>query len=137
VFDNPRRKPFDYMDFVAEVNFGEKVGLGNLQIRGDLASWPLGGPGSDHVFQLVQHFDYLNNTAYEFGDQALGAALSSRFRLSDRLALTTRLDGDGIVMGAVNADYSWLADVAEQERIREYDYGPGLGGAATATLSLS
>ena len=137
VFENTRRKPFDYMDFVAEVNFGEKVGLGNVQIRGDLASWPLGGPGSNHVFQVVQHFDYINNTAYEFGGQALGAALSSRFRLSDRLALTTRLDGDGIVMGAVNADYSWLADVAEQERIREYDYGPGAGGAALATLSLS
>ena len=40
-------------------------------------------------------------------------------------------------MGAVNADYSWLADVADQERIREYDYGPGAGGAATATLFLS
>jgi hypothetical protein len=137
VFDNTRRKPFDYMDFVAEVNFGEKVGLGNVQIRGDLASWPLGGAGSNHVLQLVQHFDYMNNTAYEFGEQALGAALSSRFRLSDRFTLTTRLDGDGIVMGAVNADYSWLADVADQERIREYDYGPGAGGAATATLSLS
>ena len=136
VFDNPRRKPFDYMDFVAEVNFGEKVGLGNVQIRGDLASWPLGS-GSNHVFQLVQHFDYLNNTAYEFGGQALGAALSSRFRLSNRLTLSTRLDGDGILMGAVNADYSWLADVADQERIREYDYGPGAGGAATVSLAAS
>jgi hypothetical protein len=37
----------------------------------------------------------------------------------------------------VNADYSWLAEVADQERTREYDYGPGLGGAATATLSRS
>ena len=47
VFENTRSKPFDYMDFVAEINFGEKVGLGNVQIRGDLASWPLGGPGSE------------------------------------------------------------------------------------------
>ena len=27
VFENTRRKPFDYMDFVGEINFGEKVGL--------------------------------------------------------------------------------------------------------------
>jgi hypothetical protein len=137
VFENTRRKPFDYMDFVGEINFGEKVGLGNVQIRGDLASWPIGGEGANHVVSLMQHFDYMNNTAYEFGGQSLGVGLTSRFRLSDRLGLVTRVDGHGVILGAVNADYSWLADVAEQERIREYDYGPGAGATATATLSLS
>lgn len=138
VFENTRRKPFDYMDFVAEMNFGEKVGLDNVQIRGNLASWPLGSKEHpDHVVALVQHFDYMNNNAYEFGGQSVGAALFSRFRLSDKVALTTRLDGDAIVLGAVNADYSWLADVADQERIREYDYGPGLGAMATASLRVA
>jgi hypothetical protein len=138
VFENTRRKPFDYMDFVAEMNFGEKVGLGNVQIRGDLASWALGSAQApNHVLQLVQHFDYMNNNAYEFGGQSVGAALSSRFRLSDKVRLSTRLDGNAIILGAVNADYSWLADVADQERVREYDYGPGLGAMATATLSLN
>ena len=83
VFDTTRRKPFDFIDFVAELNFGEKVGLGNVQIRGNLASWPLGS-SHDHVFALVQHFDYMNNTAYEFGGQSVGGALSSRFRLSNK-----------------------------------------------------
>jgi len=32
----------------------------------------------------------------------------------------------------VNADYSFLGDVANRERFREYDYGPGLGFAAEA-----
>ena len=136
VFENTRRKPFDYMDFVGELNFGEKVGLGNVQIRGDVASWLLGGQGSNHAVSIVQMFDYMNNTAYEFGAQSLGTALTSRFRLSDSFGLTTRFEGNAIILGAVNADYSWLADVAEQERIREYDYGPGAGGSATATLSL-
>jgi hypothetical protein len=137
VFENTRRKPFDYMDFVGEINFGEKVGLGNVQIRGDLASWPLGGQGSNHVLSIRQYFDYMNNTAYEFGGQSFGVGLSSRFRLSDRMGVTTRVDGTAMILGAVNADYSWLADVAEQERIREYDYGPGAGVLASATLSLS
>ena len=136
VFENTRRKPFDYIELVAEVNFGEKVGLGNVQIRGDLASWLL-GDGGNHAFELVQHFDYINNNAYEFGGQSLGAALSSRFRLSDRVSLRTRVDAYGTILGAVNADYSWLADVAEQERIREYDYGPGAGTSAAASLAIS
>ncbi len=136
VWENTRRKPFDYIDFVGELNFGEKVGLGNVQIRGDLASWIL-GDGGNHAFQLVQYFDYINNNAYEFGGQALGAALSSRFRLSDRFGLMTRVDGNAILLGAVNSDYSWLADVAEQERYREYDYGPGLGASASVALSMN
>ncbi len=140
VFANTRRKPFDYMDFVAELNFGEKVALGNVQIRGDFASWPIGGgegSSANHVFALIHHFDYMNNTSYEFGGQAVGAALTSRFRLSDRMLLTTRLDADGILIGGINSEYSYLADVANPERLREYDYGPGLGTTARADLTLS
>jgi Domain of unknown function (DUF3943) len=136
VFDTTRRKPFDYIDFVAELNFGEKVGLGNVQIRGNLASWPLGS-SHDHVFALVQHFDYMNNTAYEFGGQSLGGALSSRFQLSKKVVLKTRLDADGILLGAVNSEYSKYAIVGVEERVREYDYGPGFGTSARADLVLS
>jgi hypothetical protein len=137
VFENTRRKPFDYIDMVAEINFGEKVGLGNVQIRGDLASWPLGQAHSDHVLSVVQHFDYMNNTAYEFGGQSLGAALSSRFRLSDKLKLATRLDANGIILAGINSEYANAAEVANPERLREYDYGPGLGAAGRADLIVS
>ncbi len=136
VFDATRRKPFDYIDFVAELNLGAEVALGNVQIRGNLASWPLTS-SHDHVFALVQHFDYMNNTAYKFGGQSLGGALTSRFRLSDRVLLRTRLDADGILMGAINAEYSKLADVPNRENLREYDYGPGLGATGRADLVLS
>ena len=34
----------------------------------------------------------------------------------------------------MNSDYSQLADVANQERYREYDYGPGVGGAVELYL---
>jgi hypothetical protein len=37
-------------------------------------------------------------------------------------------------MAAVNADYSFLGDVANRERFREYDYGPGVGAGAEAIL---
>jgi len=91
VWENTRRKPFDYIEFVGEINFGEKVGLSNVQIRGDLASWLIGTEGN-HALQFVQYFDYINNNAYEFGGQSVGVALSSRFRLSDRFGLATRVD---------------------------------------------
>ena len=121
VFDTTRRKPFDFIDFVAEMNFGEKVGLGNVQIRGNLASWPLGS-STDHVLALVQHFDYMNNTAYEFGGQSVGGALSSRFRLSDKVVLKTRLDADGILLGGsqlgVRASTPWSAIQERAPRVR-------------------
>jgi hypothetical protein len=134
IFDTERRKPFDTMEFVGEIDLGDKTALDNVQVRGDVASWPL---SSNHVVHLVQYFDYMNNDSYEFGGQSFSLSLSSRFRLSEKVHLTTRVDGIGLVLGGVNSDYSWLADVADQERIREYDYGPGLGAMARATLSLS
>jgi hypothetical protein len=136
VFENTRRKPFDFVDLVAELNFGSEVALGNVQIRGDLASWPLGeAPAPRHVLQLVQQFDYQNNTAYVFGGQSVGVALSSRFRLSRRLGLRTRVDAEGILLGAVNSEYARLAEVENTERVREYDYGPGAGTTVRADVS--
>jgi hypothetical protein len=54
-------------------------------------------------------------------------ALESRFGLNPSLQLISFAQVYGILLGAVNSDYSWLADVANQERLREYDYGPGAG----------
>ena len=139
VFDNPRRKPYDYIDFVGELNLGGG-GLENVQIRGNLFSWPLGEnkAAPNHVLAVVQHFEYMNNPAYKFGSQSIGPALLSRFRLSDKLMLRTRLDGVvGLLLAGINSEYAYLADVPNQERLREYDYGPGLGAAASASLLLS
>ena len=38
------------------------------------------------------------------------------------------------MLGAVNSELSKLADVANQERIREYDYGPGVGASVELYL---
>ena len=80
-----------------------------------------------YAFAVVQHFDYHNNNAYEFGQQAFGPSLFARYRLSDKMGLGLRWDGMVSILAAVNADYSFLADVGDRERFREYDYGPGLG----------
>jgi uncharacterized protein DUF3943 len=134
VFDNDRRKPFDSFAVTAQMSVGEKNPLTVWRLRGDLASWRLGSSGN-HALAIVQHFDYYNNQAYEFGQQAFGPSLFSRFKLSDTLGLRIRLDANAAILAAVNSDYAFLADVGDRERFREYDYGPGLGFGAEAVLT--
>jgi hypothetical protein len=138
VYDNSRRKPFDSIAADYQFSFGDKERRTLLRIRGDLYSRALGGSAAGaapkYAFAVVQHFDYVNNAAYEFGQQAFGPSLFARYRLSDTLGLGLRWDGMLSILGAVNSDYSFLADVANQERFREYDYGPGLGTGVEITL---
>jgi hypothetical protein len=127
-WDGERHKPYDRFDVQSQSNFGDKTRQGRLLIRGDVFTKPL-GDGKRHSLALQQDFDYIDNEAYEYGGQSLGPALLSRFQPSSTLTLMTRVQAYAILLGAVNSDYSSLAEVANQERYREYDYGPGLGGA--------
>lgn len=138
-FENTRRKPFDRFDAYLQLNAGDKTGLGRLQVRGDLWSTPIGddsGPGTRHTFAIAHDFDYINNEAYEFGGQGLGVALFSRFGAFERRFIT-RLTVTGVVGAAVNADYSYLADVPNARDERDYDYGTGLGIAFDGLLTES
>ena len=130
-WDPDNRKPFDRFDAITQTNLGDKTRVGRLLIRGDLFSKLL---GKNHSLAFQQDFDYVDNEAYEYGGQSLGPALLSRFELSETTQLWSRLQAYGIVLGAVNSQLSFLADVANQERIREYDYGPGVGGAVELYL---
>jgi hypothetical protein len=132
-WDGKDHRPYDRFDVAAQSNFGDKTRMGRLLIRGDLFTKPL-GDGTKHALTLQQDFDYIDNEAYEYGGQSLGPALLSQFRPSSTTRLITRLQAYGILLGGINSDYSQLADVANQERIREYDYGPGLGGAVELYL---
>jgi hypothetical protein len=125
-WDPDNRRPYDRFDLTTQSNFGDKTRVGRLLIRGDLWSKLL---SENHSFALQQDFDYIDNEAFEYGGQSLGPALLSRFELSPTTQLWARTQAYFILLGAVNSDLSFLADVANQERIREYDYGPGLGGS--------
>ena len=133
-FLNERRRPYDRFDTTMQFNFGDKTRVGELTIRGDLASWVVGDRETPkHVVAIIQDFDYIDNEAYEYGGQAFGVGYYSNH--GDVLGsnrFVTRLVGYGVAGAAVNSDYSFLADVANRERFREYDYGPGLGFGAEA-----
>jgi len=138
-FSNERRRPFDRFDTTMQLNIGDvgfRTVVGELTIRGDLASWPLGDKNAPrHAVAIIQDFDYIANEAYLFGGQSFGVALFSGWGDLARTRLVTRLVAYGTAGAAVNADYSFLADVANRERYREYDYGPGVGFGAEAMLT--
>jgi len=136
VFHARRRGPMDYMDITTELNFGGPAAISRLVIRGNLASWTL-GEEHNHVLGIVQHYEYRNNASYTFGGQSVGAALFSRFRPTNNVYFRTRVDAYGILLGAINSEYAKFAEVGVQERIREYDYGPGYGLGAEASLFAS
>jgi hypothetical protein len=137
VFDNERRRPFDSFNVTAQFNSGEKQRLTVWRIRGDLYSRPLGkqSDAASYAFAIVQHFDYHNNNAYEYGQQAFGPSFFARYRLKDTLGVWLRADATFAVLAAVNSEYAFIADVANRERFREYDYGPGLGFNTEAALT--
>jgi hypothetical protein len=130
-WDPDNRKPFDRFDAITQSNLGDKTRVGRLLIRGDLFSKLV---SKNHSLALQQDFDYIDNEAYEYGGQSLGPALLSRFELSPTTELWARTQAYFILLGAVNSELSFIADVANQERIREYDYGPGVGGSVELYL---
>ncbi len=132
-WENERRKPFDHFDTGVQMNGSDKVPIGRFQIRGDLWSRLLGDQEKEkYALAISQYFDYVNNNAYEFGGQSFGVTLYSRFRPSAKIGIQTRVDALWNAMAAIKADYSFLADVANRERFREYDYGTGAGFIAEA-----
>jgi len=139
IFETTRRGPWDYFDLDAQLNFGEKVPLGRAMIRAALWSKPVGESASpNHVFAINQYFDYVNNNAYEFGSQSFGPSLSSRFgNIGGGVGLSTRVDLIASPIAAVNSDYSFLSEVEDRERFREYDYGVGGGASANAGFDFS
>lgn len=134
-FADQRMGPFDYFNLGLDVYLGDKKPIGRLSITANLFTKELGEPeGARHLFTLTQDYQYLNNNAFEFGGQMFNAGLKSRFALSDGWAIRTNLDAVLMLMGAVNSEYAFLAEVPNRERLREYDYGPGIGGRVSASL---
>jgi hypothetical protein len=136
VFDNDRRSPWDYFDANVEFCADEKNALVRFNIAGNW--WTTGSEAVDgpkHMLSFTQHFEYENTLAYEFGGQSIGPAVFSRWGSWREFSLDTRADILATILAGVSSDYSdSLAVVANQERFREYDYGPGAGGRFDVNL---
>jgi hypothetical protein len=79
----------------------------------------------------------VNNDSLEYGAQSFGGALYSRFRPSAKIGIETRADLLFAILAAVNSEYAYVVQTEEQERLREYDYGPGGGLSLEASGIVS
>jgi hypothetical protein len=127
VFDNSRRSPWDFFDADVQFAADEKNPLIRFNIAGNWMTTEAGNQGK-HMFAFTQHFEYENTFAYEYGGQSIGPTFFSKWGKWHGVNMDSRVDVLATILGAVNSDYSdSLAVVANQERYREYDYGPGAG----------
>jgi len=135
LFTAERHGPFDFFTVDAQLNFGDKRLIGRAMIAGNWFSVPVTSSLGHHRIGITQHFQYINNQAYEYGGQSLGPSFFSRWGSLGDFGLESRFDLLATILGGVNSEAASLADVADPERLREYDYGPGAGGVAQAVLT--
>jgi hypothetical protein len=118
----PVERPYDWFTFGVQGTFNNKPhGVARLQSRGVLGAMDIHKTEDvHHILNAVQMFDYIDNEAYKFGGQSVGATFLSRFRSAERFHAITSLNLFAILLGANQSDYFSISG-------REYDYGPGAG----------
>ncbi|MGD8287890.1 MAG: DUF3943 domain-containing protein [Gemmatimonadota bacterium] len=132
VIDTEYRAPFDVINMLAQVS-PDGGGVNILRAVGRLYGRDLTSAGSRHRHELVinQRFDYVNNPVYHFGEQSLEMGVHSRWRTGPGgLRLNTRLAGDIVMLGAIDALDAGMGQ-------RDIDYGPGLGALLEVSLDLN
>lgn len=122
-------KPFDVFGALLRLHGRDQATLGQASVQGLLARTELAqGDRSQHVLGAFQHYDYINNRAFELGGQSVSATLLSRFgEEGARYRVDTRLGAVGILLGATKSDYP-------NQTGRDYDYGPGYGAHFSGAL---
>jgi hypothetical protein len=127
-FSTSGRGPFRHFDFEFLYNVGDSdYPIGRLDVAGLLAGTVLEDDrGGQHLLACVQHLEYLNNDAWEFGTQSVSATYRGGFVVNRvRLLPTVRLKG--ILLAATRTDY-------HSYKTRTYDYG--MGGGYEASLAV-
>lgn len=135
-FDGRRRGPFDVFEFDMTMYAGDQNIFGGLAIRGNLLTRDLKrGGSSDHVWAVVQSYEYDDNSAYQFGNQNVGLRLESLWQLGGSANLATRVQGGAILFGTLDSALRTGGDVPPAWSLRPFDYTTGLDGRIAAELS--
>ncbi len=122
-------KPFDSFRFYVQLNGSNEVQrIGQAHLLGTLYGTELKKTEkANHVFHLAQHFDYVNNRALETGGSSLSATFLSKWGLSERWSLMTRIEPSALLIWGVDSEYSDFTR-------RSYDFGSGAGLRARVNL---
>jgi len=120
-FEGEYSKPFSSFDFMLQINFREKSAIGVAAAKGLLWGTHLHeSEVTDNILTAYQHYDYVENTAYEFGGQSFSLGFMTRIDSGTRFTTSATLHLNALLLGAVKGDYANSSG-------RAYDYGPGVG----------
>ncbi len=133
-----RNKPYEFFLLSAQLNFGDVKVLGKLNIHANLYYRDIGDSEEHrHRLMILQHFDYWNNLAFEFGGQSIGVGVLSHWELGEpgNWSLFTIGEGTFSPMAAVSSDFAFVAEIpGTRENLRSYDFG--VAGGAGVGMSL-
>jgi hypothetical protein len=123
-------KPFDAFEFdVALYGKNEDSSLGLVRIRAGLWGTEMAESSkAKHVFRIEQMFSYINNRTIETGGSAVAASFNSRWGLSEKWNLQTRIAPGALLIWGTGSEYSDFTK-------REYDFGTGPGLVTGAFLT--
>src|ERR1035437_7274296 len=121
-FDNRDWKPFDIFKFRAEFNFGvgRKI-IDNLIGYGILNGTNRQYGNLEVLYGLFLNYDYWDNKVFELGTSAITAGIMTRWNLSDKSNLYTKLHLGFVPLAGNSALLS-----PDTSQYRDYDFGTGM-----------
>ena len=124
------KKPFSFFraSITLASNNGSAGRLTELEVRGSLFAKPLGGSQLNHLAAFMT-YDYIANPVIEFGGQGFYFGPVIAHRPTNGPRIRAELLGQFMPVAAVQSDF-----FLTQEG-RDYDYGIGLGGLASASVA--
>jgi hypothetical protein len=131
-FRQPYAKPFDVFRVRLQVS-PDGGGVNILRVWGRLWALELTPTfvRSRHILTVNQKTEYVSSPAYKFGGQSVEVGLVSGFAVARGVDLRTEVYAEGLMLGAVDA-----RNTGTPGSERTYDFGPGGGLIAAATLHV-
>jgi hypothetical protein len=128
-FLDTMERPFDHFDFTFHLNFDNAPHrIAQIKSMGYLFGSEVSrSERAQHILAAYQHFDYVDNEAFTYGAQSVGASFLSRFLTDRGFETRTEFHANAIILGASKSDYFSISG-------REYDYGSGVGYKFNASI---
>lgn len=123
--------PFHSFYAEVEAGGGDSAYLNTVRVTGALKTWKMKEDSSQsHLYSVMMNYDYLKNSAFEYGGQSLYFMLLSKWRKQSAIKIYTEIGSGVVILGAVPDKYLFYGEG------RNYDYGPGLTVMANGILSI-
>ena len=125
--------PFDLIVFNGDLRYSHfhSRGFEALSMYGPwyAKSWG-GSTGQSYALGVFQHYDMINNEAFNMGGTSTTLGFISVLPLGGGFELKSSIQAGALLLGGVRNDFLMIGD-------RDYDYGMGFTGKVDAWLSHS